>query len=318
MHEPSQLHVDLLSLRWSDVLTTNYDTLLERACRSVVSRRYDIVVNPDELERSRQPRIIKLHGSLPIDRPFIVTDEDYRRYPLDFAPFVNTVRQALLEKTLCLVGFSGDDPNFLQWIGWIRDNLAPRASRKMYMIGVFSLSHSQRMLLEQRNIIPIDMSECPGVDQDHYVGLDRFVAYLRSRGNEEDPLAWPSSEPRANAKKDEKALLARVATWRSTRTRYPGWVVVPEDRRRVLWERTRSWIEWEFPGNDDLRGPLDIEFAFELTWRSAKCLAPIFDNHAHYLEGVIQKYWPVLLFPETLTPLVDEQMMESRDLTAPL
>jgi len=86
----------------------------------------------------------------------------------------------------------------------------------------------------------------------------------------------------------------------------------------VLWERTRSWIEWEFPGNDELRGPLDIEFAFELTWRSAKCLAPIFDNHAHYVEGVIQKYWPVLLFPETLTPLVDEQMMESRGLTAPM
>ena len=88
MHEPSQLHVDLLSLRWSDVLTTNYDTLLERACRFVVSPRYDIVVNPDDLERSRRPRIIKLHGSFPTDRPFIVTDEDYRRYPLDFAPFV--------------------------------------------------------------------------------------------------------------------------------------------------------------------------------------------------------------------------------------
>jgi hypothetical protein len=40
----------------------------------------------------------------------------------NFAPFVNTVQQTLLEKSLCLIGFSGDDPNFLQWIGWIRDN----------------------------------------------------------------------------------------------------------------------------------------------------------------------------------------------------
>ena len=318
MHEPSRLHVDLLSLPWSDVLTTNYDTLLERACRSVVSRRYDIVVNPADLERSRRPRIIKLHGSLPIDRPFIVTDEDYRRYPFDFAPFVNTVRQALLEKTLCLVGFSGDDPNFLQWIGWIRDNLAPHASRKMYMIGVFSSSHSQRMLLEQRNIIPIDMSECPGVGHDHYKGLDRFVAYLRSRGNEEDPLAWPGDEPRAEATKDEKALLALVATWRLTRTRYPGWVVVPADRRRVLWEYTKKWIEWEFPRYDELPGPLDIEFAYELTWRSAKCLAPIFDHHAHFVEGVVERYWPVILAPGALPALVDEGVMASRGLTAPM
>ena len=318
MHEPSQLHVDLLSLPWSDVLTTNYDTLLERACRSVVSRRYDIVVNPDDLERSRRPRIIKLHGSLPSDRPFIVTDEDYRRYPLAFAPFVNTVRQALLEKTLCLVGFSGDDPNFLQWIGWIRDNLEPRASRKMYMIGVFPSSHSQRMLLERRNIIAIDMSECPGVGQDHYKGLDRFVAYLRSRKSEEDPLAWPSGETYSDATEDEESLLAVVTSWRSTRARYPGWVVVPEDRRRVLWENTRRWVERDFPGDGALGGPLDVEFAFELTWRTAKCLVPIFDNHAHFVEVIVHRYWPVTESVGALPGLVDEEMMVSRGLTAPM
>ena len=317
MHEPSQLHVDLLSLPWSDVLTTNYDTLLERACRSVVSQRYDIVVNPADLERSRRPRIIKLHGSLPIDRPFIVTDEDYRRYPLEFAPFVNTVRQALLEKTLCLVGFSGDDPNFLQWIGWIRDNLAPRASRKMYMIGVFSSSHSQRMLLEQRNIIPIDMSECAGVEQDdHYAGLDRFVAYLRSRRYEEDPLAWPNREPSSTATEDEESLLAVVTAWKSTRGKYPGWVVVPEDRRRELWRATRKWIERDLPGEGALRGPLDVEFAFELTWRTAKCLVPIFDNHARFVEAVVDRYWPVTQSSAALPALVDETMMVSRGLTA--
>ena len=293
MHKPSQLHVDLLSLPWSDVLTTNYDTLLERACRSFLSPRYDIVVNPDDLERSRRPRIIKLHGSLPTDRPFIVTDEDYRRYPLDFAPFVNTVRQTLLETTLCLVGFSGDDPNFLQWIGWIRDNLAPSASRQMYMIGVFSFSHSQRRLLEKRRIIPVDMSECPGVGQDHYRGLTRFVAYLRSRLGEKDPLAWPRGAPPSDATNDEESLRAAVTAWRSTRSTYPGWVVIPEDRRRELWNDTRSWIERELPGEGALRGPLDVEFAFELTWRTAKCLVPIFDNHADFVEAIVDRYWPV-------------------------
>ena len=125
-HEPSSLHVRLLDLPWSDVFTTNYDTLLERACREVISQRYDIIVKPEDLAHSKRPRIVKLHGSLPSDRPFIVTDEDYRKYPYDFAPFVNIVRQAMLENTLCLIGFSGDDPNFLQWIGWIHDNLGVR------------------------------------------------------------------------------------------------------------------------------------------------------------------------------------------------
>ena len=151
-HEPSRLHVQLLDLPWSDVFTTNYDTLLERACHKIISERYDIIVNPVDLGHSKRPRIIKLHGSLPSDRPFIITDEDYRRYPHDFAPFVNTVRQALLENTLCLTGFSGDDPNFLQWIGWIHDNLGYSNSPKMYLIGSLRLSHSQEVLLERRNV----------------------------------------------------------------------------------------------------------------------------------------------------------------------
>ena len=312
MHEPSPLHVNLLNLPWSDVLTTNYDTLLERACRSVISRRYDIVVDPMDLGDSQRPRIIKLHGSLPTDRPFIVTDEDYRKYPDDFAPFVNTVRQALLEKTLCLIGFSGDDPNFLQWIGWIHDNFGVMTSRKMYLIGVHSLSHSQRMLLERRNIVPIDMSEYSGV-RDPYQGLHKFLEYLRLRGHEEDPLAWPSGE----VVNDDGDIDQVVATWKTTRTKFPGWVVVPEDRRRILWSSTSQWID-RLPAEDALPGSLDLEFAFELTWRTEKSLVPIFDNHADFVEAVVNKYWTVAESSNAPTPPADEESTASRRIPDPI
>ena len=59
-HEPSPLHAELLDLPWSDVFTTNYDTLLERARRSVISQRYDLVLKPDDLGHSNRPRIVKL------------------------------------------------------------------------------------------------------------------------------------------------------------------------------------------------------------------------------------------------------------------
>ena len=159
-HKPSSFHIDLLNLPWTDVFTTNYDTLLERASTSVASWKYDVVLNQGDLVHSEKPRIIKLHGSFQSHRPFIITEDDYRRYPREFAAFVNTVRQTLLENTICLVGFSGDDPNFLQWIGWIRDNLDSGDSPRIYLIGVFNLSGARKKLLEQRNIALIDMSEC--------------------------------------------------------------------------------------------------------------------------------------------------------------
>lgn len=59
------------------------------------------------------PRIIKLHGSFPSQRPFIITEEDYRTYSKRFAAMVNTVQQALLEKVFCMIGFSCEDSDFL-------------------------------------------------------------------------------------------------------------------------------------------------------------------------------------------------------------
>lgn len=111
--QPDSVHERLLRLPWADVFTTNWDTLLERAARRVFDRTYDPVLRSADLATTVAPRIVKLHGSFPSSRPFVVTEEDYRTYPTRFAPFVNTVQQALMESTFLLVGFSGDDPNFL-------------------------------------------------------------------------------------------------------------------------------------------------------------------------------------------------------------
>ncbi len=92
-YAPSELYVKLMELPWKDVFTTNYDTLLERAADRVIKRRYDVVVCQEDLvNRSDAPRILKLHGSFPSYRPFIITEEDYRTYPIKFAAMVNTVQ----------------------------------------------------------------------------------------------------------------------------------------------------------------------------------------------------------------------------------
>ena len=126
---PSDMHQRLLRLPWRDVFTTNWDTLLEETSRNITERAYSIIRNTDEIPLKSQPRIVKLHGSLPSQFPLIFTEEDYRTYPTKFAPFLNTVQQAMMETVFCLVGFSGDDPNFLQWSGWVRDNLGDAAPK---------------------------------------------------------------------------------------------------------------------------------------------------------------------------------------------
>lgn len=159
-YAPSEVYVKLMEMPWKDVFTTNYDTLLERAADKVTNRRYNVVICQEDLVNSNNaPRILKLHGSFPSYRPFIITEEDYRTYPVKFAAMVNTVQQALLENVFCMLGFSCEDPNFIKWIGWIHDNLGKSSSQKIYMVSVTHIAEAKRKLLFERNIIVIDLQE---------------------------------------------------------------------------------------------------------------------------------------------------------------
>lgn len=91
------MHVKILELNWNDVFTTNYDTLLERAINNISIRKsYKILLSQNDLPGSTRPRIIKLHGSISNAKPYIICEEDYRTYPIKYAPFVNTVQQSML------------------------------------------------------------------------------------------------------------------------------------------------------------------------------------------------------------------------------
>lgn len=291
-YEPSPLHGQLLNLPWKDVFTTNYDTLLERARASVTLKHYDVVATEEDLLYASAPRIVKLHGSFP-SPPFVITEEDYRRYPIDHAPLVNTVRQSLLENTLCLIGFSGDDPNFLQWIGWIRDHFGQKNTPKIYLIGVFdSLTDADRKLLDCRGIVAVDLSS---FSPDPGKALDAFLDYLKRRKTR--AADWPIVSTDAHSWATEavpRKYSDIVSEWRRQRGKYPGWVVLPEDRRWSLWHTTKPWLSLlsQISPTDraSLETPLDLDLAFELAWRLDRCLFPLIGELPAWLEEVTAKY----------------------------
>ena len=273
--KPGDLHTRLLRLPWRDVFTTNWDTLLERARSFVADRAYSIVRNMDEISLVDQPRIIKLHGSLPAHFPLIFTEEDYRTYPKKFAPFVNTVQQAMMETVFCLIGFSGDDPNFLQWSGWVRDNLGESAP-KIYLAGWLNLSPHRRRMLEDRNIVPIDLARHPKANQwpEHkrHQYATNWILHSLERGRPYEVTEWPSpserqlqpiqeelrpvkevvpDEPRKEiyppswSENESGNLLEQVRecldTWTHNRRIYPGWLAIPTNARPLMNWHTQQW-----------------------------------------------------------------------------
>lgn len=293
-YEPGNLHSTFLKLPWADIYTTNYDTLLERAQLDVFERKYQVIYDVNDIPNSVSPRIVKLHGSFPANRPFIFTKNDYEEYPIRFSPFVNMVQQSIMETTFVLIGFSGDDPNFVRWTTWVRKNLGSQMP-KVYMIGY--KQNERTTYLEEKGITLIDFEEIYEESNDTYKKMFRDLFEFLKFKNREVKNNWPY--------KPYSTSGLSLQTLKSNRENYPGWVVLPTEIRRkyskVIYEQGEKILaNQEFLENTD-----QIELLNEILWCYEIFLIPLSYESQKKLENIIsrlsliqydQNYYPVLKF----------------------
>ena len=255
-----------------------------------------------DIARAKSPRIVKLHGNVP-SGPFIFTEDDYRTYPIRHAPFVNLARQIFLENELCLLGFSGADPNFLQWSGWVRDNLGA-STRRIYLVGVLNLHPAARRLLEVRNIAPIDLAPLvTGLvgDERHAFATQKLLDFLWEA--KPKPIhAWMPDqhiEPKAATVEEMQrrfrdkpyaaTLLDAAATrWQAERERYPGWLICPYEKRDAL----RYGTDISPMPSEDILAHIDQSrrprVLYELAWRFDTAFWPIPESLATLFMAVTE------------------------------
>jgi len=132
------IHQRFLNGKWQYIFTTNFDNALE-----FTNEQFDmgyVTIKADyEMSQKKMARsIVKIHGTLiPFDetlsRPYvfdgdhsgryIISREDFDNYFKRHEAFSYLLRVALLSGSYCLLGFSGDDPNFKSWLNWVKDIL---------------------------------------------------------------------------------------------------------------------------------------------------------------------------------------------------
>lgn len=337
-YTPGDLHKLLVSLPWSDIFTTNYDTLLERSTNYVYDRKYSLVVTPSDIASSSRPRIVKLHGSFPSYRPFIITEEDYRTYPSKFSAFINMVQQSIMENILCLIGFSGDDPNFLNWIGWVKDTIGIN-SNQIYFIGF--VNQSQRRILEARGIITIDLSPLfpngkYSVNERHKKSLEWFLINLKT-GKKLDITEWPKLENSNlkqyrdrtdlpyipiteynysyiddklrrcgfNSKLGKDNLISLIKEWSKIRESYPGWIIAPKSKREYI--RTSTHYYDVLSELNILNIHEQLSLVYELNWRYEVSLTPLSQSIADNMYELIENINP---FKDTIKLNNDNIMLE--------
>ncbi len=143
-----------------DVITTNWDCLVEKSFERLLSgRQLSVVAHPDELTAQR-PRLLKIHGcargaSADPDKygPYVIaTSSDIRRWTNDheFLAFREEVHSCLRKRALAVAGSSVRDQNLRTVADIAGKRQTPHAtdSPRAVFVEEGEISHEQKSLLK--------------------------------------------------------------------------------------------------------------------------------------------------------------------------
>lgn len=158
------------------------DSILQKL-NSGLNECLTIVKHSSELKIKRNKNIIKLHGTIrsseddefgfdgDIHKQYVIAKEDYDTYPIKHEAFTQLMRISLLQESYVLIGFSGVDPNFISWIGWVRDILERKPDSnyndyKVYLIDVNTnpITDDKKLFFKNHRIIQIPLLDNKIID----------------------------------------------------------------------------------------------------------------------------------------------------------
>ena len=112
-HIPGRVHNKISELSFKEIITTNYDTLLERAFEEHHLAPQVVATGTDLVRRRQPPRIIKMNGCFKINPSrIVVTGDDFLSYSQTHPLVEIFVLKSFVESYVLFIGFGLDDPAF--------------------------------------------------------------------------------------------------------------------------------------------------------------------------------------------------------------
>ena len=134
---PGAVHLGFANLPFRQILTTNFDFLLEKAYEAC-GKAYLPVVDKDLLPfglSDGETRIIKMHGDLHHPSNLVLTEDDYDTFSDQHREMAFTVYNLLVSHTPLFIGYSIADPDLRQIWGLVRSHFG-KFRRPAYALAV--------------------------------------------------------------------------------------------------------------------------------------------------------------------------------------
>ena len=119
--KPNELIDSIVKMRCKNIVTTNWDDLLEKSI-SNYGMFYDVVKNSDDFSNLgiNTNLLIKMHGDL-LDRNIVFKEDDYLSYSDNFSLIELFVKSIFIRSVVLFVGYSVSDFNVKQLITWVQN-----------------------------------------------------------------------------------------------------------------------------------------------------------------------------------------------------
>ena len=125
---------ELAKLDVSEIWTTNYDPMIEKALRENKKEPCVIVNNEDLLEKEKKDAIpiYKVHGDYNNPKSCVITSSDYEDFFENKKNFIYALKTSLIRKTFVFAGFSFKDPDIKYILAELRQSLTKEKMPKHF------------------------------------------------------------------------------------------------------------------------------------------------------------------------------------------
>lgn len=147
---PNELHEYIAKINPSHIITTNFDTLLEKQFSKSISK-YNVISKDIDIPYAQSEKyLIKMHGDLKT-KNIVLKEDDYLDYQMNF-PMISTLIQSLmLNHTVLFIGYSLKDSTFNSIFRLVQKNLSGDA-KKAYFYTPIEYSQIEKDYYKKRGI----------------------------------------------------------------------------------------------------------------------------------------------------------------------
>ncbi|MEM1202622.1 MAG: SIR2 family protein, partial [Acidobacteriota bacterium] len=177
---PGRAHRQLVGLGFREIITTNFDTLIERVFRQQHISPQVVTVDGDLTQQRRPPRILKANGCLERGpKDIVLTGDDFLAYSTK-RPLIETfVLKCFVDSQVVFVGFGLEDPAFRAINEWVLQSLGEEPPLAYSL--QFGAAEAVKTYWRRRGVQIVDLVPVPGEGPPYEERMYQTLRYLRER-----------------------------------------------------------------------------------------------------------------------------------------